>query len=97
MTYQELLQKGQTEFSEFCRLVEGKPYDEIPNIVNDNKLDYGMFEYGDDDTEEGLVDINYKSLCVTVFNMDGMIGVKASCEVWDENDTPHSVYFDWYG
>jgi hypothetical protein len=27
--------------------------------------------------------------------MDGKIGVKASCEVWDENDTPHSVYFDW--
>lgn len=89
-TIEELRQQAQMDFSNFCRLFEGKPYDEIPNIVNDNNLDYGMFEFGDDESEDGFVDINYESICATVFNHEEKVCVKLDFEFYDESGQAHS-------
>jgi len=89
-TIEEMMQQAQTDFSNFCRLFEGKPYDEIPNIVNNNNLDYGMFEFGDDESEDGFVDINYNSICATLFRRDGKIVVKRDFEFYDEAGQAHS-------
>lgn len=84
-TNEQLKAQGQVDYNEFHRLFNGQPHEKIPQIVDENNLSYGALEYGDDETD-GYVDINYKSICVTVYkDEDGLCRVNLKYGVYDEN------------
>ena len=85
-------QRGQTHFTELCGLVDGKPFTDIPKLVEEHNLSYGASAY-----EDGcdMVDINYKSICVPLCNEDGYIFVSGSTEVYDDDGkSVGRFYFD---
>jgi len=77
-----LAQRGQTHFTELCGLVDGKPFTDIPKLVEEHNLSYGALAY-----EDGcdMVDVNYKSICATLCANDGYIFVSGETEVYDDD------------
>lgn len=81
---EELKAQGKVDHEGFKKLFNGNPHNDIPRIVEENNLSYGTLEYGDDNLY-GHVDINYKSICGTVRNKNGICQVTCFYEVYDEN------------
>lgn len=87
-----LMQSGQTHFTELRSLLDGKPFMDIPKLVNEHNLSYGALVY-----EDGcdMVDVNYKSICASLCNEDGKVYVSSNAEVYDDDGKPiGSCYFD---
>ena len=91
-TREDIMRQAQKDYTEFCDLFNGRPHNEIPSIVDEYGLDYGALEYGDDETD-GVVDINFKSICATVYkDEDELCRVNLQCEIYDENGQPFTDY-----
>lgn len=87
-----LAQRGQTHFTELCGLVDGKPFTDIPKLVEEHNLSYGSSAYKDGCD---MVDVNYKSICATLYNDDDHIIVSGETEVYDDDGKPiGSCYFN---
>jgi hypothetical protein len=91
---QELIRKSQQEYSEFVNMVDGMPFNEIGNFVKENNLTYGMYEPKDG---EGVVDINYKHLLVTVGDSEGVCSTNLVCEIYDDDGNLVEVCDNPYG
>lgn len=75
--------QAKEDYRQFCRLFEGQDYENTPIIVADNGCTYGAIGY---DEEDGLCDINYKSICASIGrNDEGKIFVYEAYEIYDEN------------
>ena len=86
------MQRGQTHFTELCGLVDGKPFMDIPKLVEEHNLSYGalVYKYGCD-----TVDINYKSIGASLHYNNGHILVSGLAEVYDDDGKPiGTCYFD---
>lgn len=79
---QELIKKAQEEYSEFVDKVDGMPFSELDKFVRENSLTYGMYEPKDG---QGVADINYKHLLVTVADSEGVCRTNLICEIYDDD------------
>ena len=82
-TDDEIRVLAQEEYTEFCNIVEGMPYKDLDKWVKDNGLTYGTLKPEDN---EGLVDINYKHLNVTVADDEGKCFVNFIVEIYNDDD-----------
>lgn len=85
-----LAQRGQTHFTELCGLVDGKPFTDIPKLVEEHNLSYGASAYKDGCD---MVDVNYKSICATLYNDDDHIIVSGATEVYDDGGKCIGKYY----
>ena len=76
----QAFETAKIHYREFCELVKGRRYEEIDNIVKENNFSYGSIRYVD---QVDMVDINYKSILVTVHNEIGNIYVSRHIEIYD--------------
>ena len=73
--------KGQQDYNEFCKLFDGKSWDDVDNIVKTNNLSYGAEKPIDGN---GLADINYKNILATCRNENGVAKVLLPIEIYDD-------------
>ena len=83
MTREEFVTRGNAEHEEFRKFFEGKRWDDIEDIVNENDLSYGALSPWDN---YGIVDINYKHILATIHKVGNEICVNDICEIYDDND-----------
>lgn len=77
------LETARKEYAEFCRIFNGKPFNEVDLLVGKYDLSYGAERpyYGN-----GFADINYKSILVTVVETeDGKSRISENVEIYDKN------------
>ena len=77
------LETARKEYAEFCRIFNGKPFNEVDLLVCKYDLSYGAERpyYGN-----GFADINYKSILVTVVETeDGKSRISENVEIYDKN------------
>ena len=91
---QELIKKAQQEYSEFVNKVDGMPFSELDKFVQENNLTYGALQPNDG---EGLADIDYKHLLVTVADNDGVCRTNLVCEIYNDEGVLVDVCDNPYG
>lgn len=70
-------------YLEAKRIINGKPFNDVANLPSvDERFSYGSLNGGEG---EGLVDLNFKDILVTVRNENGVANI-VSYEQYDEND-----------
>ena len=77
------LETARKEYAEFCRIFNGKPFNEVDLLVGKYDLSYGAERpyYGN-----GFADINYKSILVTVVETEnGKSRISENVEIYDKN------------
>ena len=77
------LETARKEYAEFCRIFNGKPFNEVDLLVGKYDLSYGAERpyYGN-----GFADINYKSILVTVVETeDGKSRISENVEKKKKN------------
>lgn len=77
------LETARKEYAEFCRIFNGKPFNEVDLLVGKYDLSYGAERpyYGN-----GFADINYKSILATIIETeDGKSRISENVEIYDKN------------
>jgi hypothetical protein len=75
----DIIEKAKADLNEFRALFEGKPFADVDQIVKENNLSYGAAnpEWGD-----YMRDIDFKSICATVRDKNGISFVSDSIEIY---------------
>lgn len=75
----DVIEKAKADLNEFRALFEGKPFADVDQIVKQYNLSYGAAnpEWGN-----YMRDINFKSICATVRNINGNSFVYNSIEIY---------------
>ena len=73
---------GRRDYKELCIIFNGRPFESIDNIVDALGLAYGALC---PDDGEDMVDVDYKSICATIENKNGVCKVNPRYEVWDDH------------
>ena len=65
---QKAIETARKDYAEFCKIFNGKPFNEVDLLVSKYDLSYGAERpyYGN-----GFADINYKSILVTIIETEG--------------------------